>query len=271
MDIKPVAALEQLGFSNYEARAYVGLLQQNPVTGYQLSKSSGVPRSRIYETLDRLVSRGYAVAVQSDPLVYTPLAASELLAHLQEQFDSALSTLDDELSSLVTAQSTDSIWNLLGREAILQRARSMIGNAQESVYLVGWGEPLQALQAGLEAAARRNVRIVIISCGESEIPVQKHYQHVFEKELVADCGCSLNVVVDGMEVLVGETEPAETCQAAWSHNPALIQVTEEYIRHEVYLQKIIDRFGETQASELREALAEGLREVPYPTTGTFEA
>jgi hypothetical protein len=43
----------------------------------------------------------------------------------------------------------------------------------------------------------------------------------------------------------------------------LILITEEYIRHEVYLHKIIDRFGESMATELRKALADGLREVPH--------
>ena len=263
MSQRTIAALEHLGFSTYEARAYIGLLRQSPITGYQLSKLSGVPRSRIYETLERLASRGYAVALQSDPVEYSPLAVPELLAHLQEQFDGALSTLDTELSKLATAQATESIWNLLGREDILRRARTMIAKAQESVYVVGWGESLQTLQPELEAADRRGLRVVVISCGESNLAVGKHYHHAFEKELVVGCDNSLNVVVDGMEVLVGQTQPPETCQAAWSHSAALVLITEEYIRHEVYIHKIIERFGETRATELREALAEGLQEVPH--------
>ncbi len=258
-----IAALEQLGFSTYEARAYIGLLQQNPITGYQLSKLSGVPRSRIYETLERLAARGYAVALQSDPAQYSPLAVPELLAHLQEQFDGALSKLDTELGQLATAQAPESIWNLRGRPDILRRARTMITKAQERVYVVGWGETLQELQPELEAAARRGVRIVMISCGESNLAVGKHYHHAFEQDLVQNCDSSLNLVVDSMEALVGETQPPESCQAAWSHSSALILVAEEYIRHEVYIHKIIERFGERHASELREALAEGLREVPH--------
>ncbi len=258
-----VSALEKMGFSTYEAMAYAGLLKQSPVTGYLLSKLCGVPRSRIYETLDRLAARGYAVALQSDPIEYSPLAVPELLAQLREQFDGALSTLDSELSQLATVQASESMWNLVGREDILRRARAMIAKAQESVYLVGWGETLQLLQPEMEAAARRGVRLVIISCGVSDLAVGKHYHHAFEEELVTACDYSLNVAVDGIEVLVGQTEPPETCQAAWSHNPALITITEEYIRHEVYLHKIIERFGEAHDSELRAALAEGLREVPH--------
>lgn len=129
--------------------------------------------------------------------------------------------------------------------------------------MVGWAETISTFQPELEAAAHRGLRVVIISCGGSNLAVGKHYQHAFEKDLVAGCDSSFNVVVDGMEVLVGELQPPETCQAAWSHNSALILITEEYIRHEVYLHKIIERFGETMAPELREALAEGLSEVPH--------
>lgn len=263
MNQRAIDALEQVGFSTYEARVYLGLLKQNPITGYQLSKLSGVPRSRIYETLERLVAKGYAVALQTEPASYSPLTAYELVAHLQEQFDGTLSTLEAELKKVSTAQATESIWNLRGREDILRRARTMISHAEESVYLVGWEATIQELQPELEAADRRGIRIVLISCGESALEVGKHYRHAFESELVQQCDTSLNMVVDGMEALVGQTEPAESCQAAWSHSSALVLVTEEYIRHEVYLHKIIERFGPTLAAELKDALTEGLQEVPH--------
>ena len=62
---------------------------------------------------------------------------------------------------------------------------------------------------------------------------------------------------------MGQTEPAETCEAAWSRSAALILVTEEYIRHEVYLHKIIGRFGIALAAELKTALVEGLQRCPH--------
>ena len=51
-------AFENLGLSTYEAKAYFALLSESPLTGYKLSKNSGVPRSRIYETIEKLASKG---------------------------------------------------------------------------------------------------------------------------------------------------------------------------------------------------------------------
>jgi sugar-specific transcriptional regulator TrmB len=266
MTEKAIAALGELGFSTYEARTYLALLRQSPVTGYQLSKRSGIPRSRIYETLDRLVAKGYAVTLQAGPddsVEYAPLAAKEFLVRLEEQFDDTLSTLEAEIATIETGEEPESIWNLRGQGPILDRARTMIERARESIYLVGWADVIREVQAALTAAAGRGVRIVVISCGEIDLPVGSHYTHAFEEHIVCQGDSSINLVVDGIEVLVGETLPVDACRAAWSRNAGLVHITEEYIRHEVYVHKIIERLGESAAAELREAFAAGLREVPH--------
>ena len=48
-------ALQGLGLSLYEARLYLGLLKGGPQNGNELSRSSGVPSSKVYGMLDRLV------------------------------------------------------------------------------------------------------------------------------------------------------------------------------------------------------------------------
>ena len=53
-----VERLIRLSFSQYEARAYVGLLVHGEQTGYRLAKLTGVPQPKIYETLHRLVDTG---------------------------------------------------------------------------------------------------------------------------------------------------------------------------------------------------------------------
>ena len=55
------ALLQQLGFSEYEARAYLALLQRNPLNGYELAKVSGLPRANVYAVLQKLEERGAVV------------------------------------------------------------------------------------------------------------------------------------------------------------------------------------------------------------------
>src|SRR6266542_3193328 len=56
------ALLQQLGFSEYEARAYLALLQRNPLNGYELAKVSGLPRANVYAVLQKLEDRGRSFA-----------------------------------------------------------------------------------------------------------------------------------------------------------------------------------------------------------------
>jgi Cd2+/Zn2+-exporting ATPase len=42
-----LAELTAIGFTEYEARVYLTLLRENPATGYQLGKTSGIPRSMV--------------------------------------------------------------------------------------------------------------------------------------------------------------------------------------------------------------------------------
>ena len=71
-----VTLLQELGFGEYEARAYHALLQHNPVSGYELAKVSGIPRPNIYTVLQKLEERGTVGRVDSDTTtLYVPVAS----------------------------------------------------------------------------------------------------------------------------------------------------------------------------------------------------
>src|SRR5215208_3142259 len=57
-DEEAVRHLLALGLSDYEARLYVALIAHGPLTGYEVSKRSGVPRPNAYAALQRLEQRG---------------------------------------------------------------------------------------------------------------------------------------------------------------------------------------------------------------------
>ncbi len=57
-----VLAIKNLGLSTYQAEAYFALLLESPLTGYKLSKISSVPRSRIYETIEKLIAKGLVLS-----------------------------------------------------------------------------------------------------------------------------------------------------------------------------------------------------------------
>lgn len=64
--------LTQFGFSIYEAKAYLALLQKNPAIGYEVSKIAKIPTAKIYETLTNLKNKGIILSSTSEPVLITP-------------------------------------------------------------------------------------------------------------------------------------------------------------------------------------------------------
>ena len=46
--------IDRLGLTQYEAQVYAALVRQPSITGYEASRLSGVPRAKVYETLESL-------------------------------------------------------------------------------------------------------------------------------------------------------------------------------------------------------------------------
>ena len=66
---KLIELMQNIGFTQYESQVYLALLKQPNVTGYELAKHSGVPASKIYPILNKLVSREIVQAVEEEPKV----------------------------------------------------------------------------------------------------------------------------------------------------------------------------------------------------------
>jgi sugar-specific transcriptional regulator TrmB len=49
---------DRFGLNTYEAKSYLSLLERNSLTAPELSRIAGIPRARIYETLENLIAKG---------------------------------------------------------------------------------------------------------------------------------------------------------------------------------------------------------------------
>ena len=78
-----IQTLEKLGLSNYEAKAYLAILSEPPLTGYKLSKVSGVPRSRIYETIEKLTAKGLVLTQEGETSLVKPVSFETFLERAQ--------------------------------------------------------------------------------------------------------------------------------------------------------------------------------------------
>ncbi|MFL6161010.1 MAG: TrmB family transcriptional regulator [Jatrophihabitantaceae bacterium] len=96
-----VHGLVELGMTRYEAKAYLTLIQRESFAASELATEAGIPRQRIYDVLNSLVSRGLARDWSGPVTRYAatdPQAAVERLVGVQRQALAGLESKSAELA-----------------------------------------------------------------------------------------------------------------------------------------------------------------------------
>lgn len=130
--------LMRLGLNEYEARAYVATVSLGEGTVNEISKESGVPRSRAYDVMERLASKGFVEMGNTTPICYranNPLTASDRLMeevrHANEEIVKGLHEIGKK------AEKRDNpVWTLTGDWAIGHKVEELMDTAIEEVAFV---------------------------------------------------------------------------------------------------------------------------------------
>ena len=130
-----IEKLKSMGFNTYEAKVYLTLLKHHPATGYEISKESGVPQARAYDTLKALEASNVVVSVGGKPVTYIPVTPEELLDRWERDFKGSITFLRESLPRMGD-ETVEPVINLRGEESIFKHALEMINAAQRTVFRV---------------------------------------------------------------------------------------------------------------------------------------
>jgi sugar-specific transcriptional regulator TrmB len=99
-----VEKLQRVGLTQYEAKAYLALLNTHLSTATQVSERSGVPRTKIYSVLETLKNKGWVRVYSGVPLLFQavePLKVFEKVKGDLETFlQSVQATLKKEVNGM---------------------------------------------------------------------------------------------------------------------------------------------------------------------------
>jgi HTH-type transcriptional regulator, sugar sensing transcriptional regulator len=252
IDTRVIAALTDLGFSQYEARTYAGLIGREPMTGYAIAKDTLVPQPKVYETLGRLVERGAVLQVSGSPAKFVAIAPARVLSQLEREFRQRLAAVELEVSRM--RRESDQVQELrLYKEtnswiAIVNAANHLISSANERIYASGHGTYLDALGEEITAADRRGVRIDVLCFGEPPFSLHngvviRHsstdgivYRHHQSRHLAVTC--------DTAAALWALAPEGDRWEAVWSdHDPLLTALVKGFIRHDIFSQRMFRDFS----------------------------
>jgi len=253
--------LIDLGLTEYEARAYVALMGSQPATAYELAKNAGIPSSKIYETVNRLQNKGLAQPVSADQdrgQRYMALNPEDFIYLKREETARKTSRLGPLLSAVSNQADADFVWKLTGAEPVLDKARQLIRQAEHNLLVSLWPEELEELEADLQDAEKRGVKIALVHFGVPHQRIGATFHHPAEKTLYEEKGGrGLTLVADSQAVVIATFFASGSVEGAWSRNRAFVIVAEDYVRHDVYITKVTA----TMDAELKKRFGDSYQEL----------
>lgn len=227
--------LRDLGFSQYETSCYLALITNHPANGSQLSKASGIARSRIYDVLRNMMRKGLVQEVGNGQ--YVPIPPDELIQRLRSQFESDLAMLEDQLQEMTVESTYEYVWAIQGYHYVIKRATQMIKTARQELYVRLFPETAIHLNKHLHDAAKRGVNIRYIAMGEMPLTFDIQVIHPNADQLRKTVGgISIDLVADKTEALVGifETGKEEHSPINWTRNHWFVIANRDSLRHDFY-------------------------------------
>ncbi|RJQ52521.1 MAG: TrmB family transcriptional regulator [Nitrospiraceae bacterium] len=239
-----VLKLKHLGFSEYEAKAYMALVHENPLTAYELSKNSGIPSSKIYEVLRKLELRHMIQLIRGERTkMFVPIPPDEFVRNFRSSIEDNLHAVRTELTTVKPGLDSGYMWHIKNYETLIHRAKRMINTARESLLVLIWKEEMKELAEALTGAVQRGIRTAVIHYGFTDFKISRIYIHpvedtVYEAKKVR----GFTLVSDLKEAVNGRIDSKGT-DAVWSMNEGFVTMAEDYLRHDIYLMKTLQRFA----------------------------
>jgi sugar-specific transcriptional regulator TrmB len=208
----------------------------------------------IYEVLGKLVVRGAVMTLHKEGSTqYAPVEANEFFDQLHREHESLIGSIKDDLTALESTGDLEYVWTIDGHDNIMAKAQDMIEQAESRIYLSLLPATFPTLQPVLRQAVERNVRVVVYSTGELDLPGGRVIATpVPEQAHERVEGLWLVLVVDGREVLIGELLDQNQARASWTGSPLFVFVAEHHLRTDLYLPRVLALLGDDALDLIQE-------------------
>ena len=225
---KSIDLLQGLGLKEYEAKCFAALTRLPAGTAKQISDTTEVPRTRVYDAVRVLESSGLVEIQQGNPQYFRAVGIEEAVVVLADRYSSRVNELYQALYGIesqpeTTEQSLHEVWSLTGSTSIAARTNEMIRTGNEEVFLIVGSETMLTsdLYESLQEAASAGAD-VLIGALQSEIreAIRDHVPQaeVFETGLdwlesseteLEEASIGVLLMVDRTELLVSSRTPTE--------------------------------------------------------------
>lgn len=212
-DEKMLSSLQKLGLTNYGARTYIVITNFGPIDASTIAKEANIPRTKIYDVLNKLDEDGWVNVGHGRPMLFTARDPRNIIDERRSNLFTEIDTLQGEMSMMYDQQikkEIPKVWLIHGKDNITAKSLDMVSKARKSVMMTGdlyFPEEVESLKSIIQKAKRNSISFRIIAGGvvktsEGEIDLVKAFAEVQPEMITSGKPPIKYVVVDEKELLI---------------------------------------------------------------------
>ncbi len=250
-----------MGLTDYEAGAYVCLIEKGVSNAGDISKLTEIPHSKVYEVLRRLEKRRLVEVQKGRPMIFRALEPAialdrlerELKESLEKEFHERKANLEsdfeqrmveitqaqkralEELENLfeksaAVEPSEDVVWTIRGIDNLNAEAKDLIAGADREVRLMLPNDDFSAIEETVKIAPSRGVRVQLL-VHDLTSSVRKILENVevFREEAVPPTNCGIILVDKKKAMFISENYDI----GFKTSSKSVIMVLSHFYEHEV--------------------------------------
>ncbi len=233
MDI--IESLMKLQLTRQEATLYATLVTEGSLTGYEISKITGISRSNTYTALAGLVDKGAATMTEGTATRYSPVDIGELCDNRIHELTQIKRFLTEHLKR--RPENDEGYVTIKGEKNILDKMRNIIREARERIYVSMSHAILHEVMDELREAVFRNIKVVVIT--NPPFTLNGAILYFTEKEQE-----QIRLIADSSVVLTGDIADKAQSTCLYSKKKNLVDLFKEALKNEIKLIELMNKDGE---------------------------
>ncbi|PSG97162.1 hypothetical protein BRD56_06810 [Thermoplasmatales archaeon SW_10_69_26] len=266
-----LAKIQDYGLTEYEARAYLALLDFEVATASKVARLARVPRTKIYQALEDLEEKQLVRVIPERPKRFVAQPFDNHIEQLEREHERKIEQLEEERRELadefepkgtVNLEDPGQFVMMRSRSNVTEKIMSLIEGAEESVLLVGSEMTLARFdyfEPTIAEAAGDGVMFTAMGplTEENEEAVEELSAHgrILSYSDATPGQCLM--IVDGEEVLLTHAVPDDTHMfqgedvALWTDDQAMVASFESIAEIALTAAQVVedDLTADTEAAE----------------------
>lgn len=227
--------LTEYGLTRQEATIYATLLKLGSMSGYEVSKETGISKSNVYGALNGLTQKGASYIEEGEATKYIAVDVKIFTSNYQKHLIEVANRL--ELEQPVKAEVSTGYITIQSERHIIDKVREMLANCDKRLYILADSLILKNFENELNKLVSEGKKVVVITDKTFEMSGAIIYYADVQKG-------QIRFITDSAYVLTGELTGSSDDTCLYSGKGHIVEIMKEALRNKIMLIEQNDKGSE---------------------------